>query len=78
MRAVIKQRALDDIAPTPWPETSERRLGEHLVYWDVRVDGYGCSPAVLQTRHEVGSTLLLFPPLQYLMVSYCLAYKHGR
>jgi len=27
-------------------------MGEHLVYWDVRVDGYSCRTAILQARHE--------------------------
>ena len=41
------------VAATAGPEAQERRMGECLVCWDVRVDAAGGRSALLQARHEV-------------------------
>ena len=43
------------VAATAGPEAQERRMGECLVCWDVRVDAAGGCSALLQARHEVRS-----------------------
>jgi hypothetical protein len=48
------------IASTSGTKAGERGLGEYMVYWDVRYPRINGTSLILQARHQVRSTSVLF------------------